>query len=95
MKNQLSAIKALFRFRIYTIINIIGLAISVAATLIIVRYIHQEVTVDHFCKDLDQLYILTAQRSNGHISIIDNTDRNNDPNFIDPMKNTEVEKYSY
>ena len=47
MKNQLSAIKALFRFRIYTIINIIGLAISVAATLIIVRYIHQEVTVDH------------------------------------------------
>ena len=38
MKNQLSAIKALFRFRIYTIINIIGLAISVAATLIIVRY---------------------------------------------------------
>ena len=95
MKNQLSAIKALFRFRIYTIINIIGLAISVAATLIIVRYIHQEVTVDHFCKDLDQLYILTAQRSNGHISIIDNTDRNNDPNFIDPMKNPEVEKYSY
>ena len=95
MKNQLSAIRALFRFRIYTIINIIGLAISVAATLIIVRYIHQEVTVDHFCKDLDQLYILTAQRSNGHISIIDNTDRNNDPNFIDPMKNPEVEKYSY
>lgn len=95
MKNQLSAIKALFRFRIYTIINIIGLAISVAATLIIVRYIHQEVTVDHFCKDLNQLYILTAQRSNGHISIIDNTDRNNDPNFIDPMKNPEVEKYSY
>ena len=85
MKNQLSAIKALFRFRIYTIINIIGLAISVAATLIIVRYIHQEVTVDHFCKDLNQLYILTAQRSNGHISIIDNTDRNNDPNFIDKM----------
>lgn len=95
MKNQLSAIKALFRFRIYTIINIIGLAISVAATLIIVRYIHQEVTVDHFCKDLNQLYILTAQRSNSHISIIDNTDRNNDPNFIDPMKNPEVEKYSY
>ena len=95
MKNQLSAIKALFRFRIYKIINIIGLAISVAATLIIVRYIHQEVTVDHFCKDLDQLYILTAQRSNSHISIIDNTDRNNDPNFIDPMKNPEVEKYSY
>lgn len=33
MKNQLSAIKALFRFRIYTIINIIGLAISVAGNI--------------------------------------------------------------
>lgn len=95
MKNQLSAIKALFRFRIYTLINIAGLAISVAATLIIVRYIHQEVTVDHFCKDLDRLCILTVQRSNGYISIMDNVDKNNDPNFIDPMKNPEVEKYSY
>ena len=43
MKNQLSAIRTLSRFRIYTMINIIGLAVSVAATLIIVRYIHQEI----------------------------------------------------
>ena len=90
MKNQLSAIRTLSRFRTYTMINIIGLAVSVAATLIIVRYIHQEITVDHFCKDLDRLYLLTIQRSNGSISITDNTDRNNDPNFIDPLKNPEV-----
>ena len=51
MKNQLSAIRTLSRFRIYTMINIIGLAVSVAATLIIVRYIHQEITVDHFWTD--------------------------------------------
>ena len=89
MKNQLSAIRTLSRFRTYTMINIIGLAVSVAATLIIVRYIHQEITVDHFCKDLDRLYLLTIQRSNGSISITDNTDRNNDPNFIDPMKTKE------
>lgn len=48
MKNQLSAIRTLSRFRIYTMINIIGFAVSVAATLIIVRYIHQEITVDQF-----------------------------------------------
>ncbi|MDD3038578.1 FtsX-like permease family protein [Bacteroides sp.] len=94
MKFELSGVKTLFRFKVYTIINIIGLVVSVAATLILVRYIHQEVTVDHFCKDLDQLHVLTAQRSNGHISIIDNSDRNNDPNFIDPLKHSEVEKYS-
>lgn len=95
MKNQLSIIRTLFRFKTYTIINIVGLAVSVAATLIIVRYIHQELTVDHFCKDLDRLYLLTAQRSDGGIAIMDNTDRNHDPNFIDPMKNPEIEAYSY
>lgn len=95
MKNQLSIIRTLFRFKTYTIINIVGLAVSVAATLIIVRYIHQELMVDHFCKDLDRLYLLTAQRSDGGIAIMDNTDRNHDPNFIDPMKNPEIEAYSY
>lgn len=95
MKNQLSAIRTLFRFRTYTMINIIGLAVSVAATLIIVRYIHQELTVDRFCKNLDQLSILTVQWSNGNASIIDNTDWNHDPNFIDPLKNPEIEAYTY
>ncbi len=94
MKIQLSVIKNLFRFKVYTIINIIGLAVSVAATLIIVRYIHQEMTVDHFCKNLNQLYVLTAQRSNGYTSIIDNSDHNHDPNFIDPLNHPEVERYS-
>lgn len=94
MKIQLSAIKTLSRFRVYTVINIIGLAVSVAATLIIVRYIHQELTVDHFCKDLDRTYMLTAQRSNGSVMIMDNTDSNKDPNFIDPLKNPEVDGYS-
>ena len=95
MKTQLSIIRTLFRFKTYTIINIVRLAVSVAATIIIVRYIHQELTVDHFCKDLDRLYLLTAQRSDGGIAIMDNTDRNHDPNFIDPMKNPEIEAYSY
>lgn len=95
MKTQLSIIRTLFRFKTYTIINIVGLAVSVAATLIIVRYIHQELTVDHFCKDLDRLYLLTVQQSDAGILIMDNTDRNHDPNFIDPMKNPEIEAYSY
>lgn len=95
MRNLFHAIRTLSRFRIYTMINIIGLAVSVAATLIIVRYIHQEITVDHFCKDLDQLHLLTIQRSNGRISLGDNTDRNKDPNFVNPLNNPEVEAYSY
>lgn len=95
MKVGISAIKSLFRFKVYTVINIIGLAVSVAATLIIIRYIHQEITVDHFCKELDQTYLLTVQRSNGNVLLSDNTDRNKDPNFIDPLNNPEIEGYSY
>lgn len=95
MKVEISAIKSLFRFKVYTVINIIGLAVSVAATLIIIRYIHQEITVDHFCKELDQTYLLTVQRSNGNVLLSDNTDRNKDPNFIDPLNNPEIEGYSY
>lgn len=86
MKIQLSAIKTLSRFRIYTVINIIGVAVSVAATLIILRYIHQELTVDHFCNDLDRTCLLTVQRSNGSVSIMDNVNSNNEPNFIDPYQ---------
>lgn len=95
MKHQLSAIKTLFRFRMYTFINVVGLAVSVAATFIIVRYIHQEINVDHFCRDLEQLHLLTVSYNGGKPSLNDNDDRNNDPNFRDPMKQPEVEMYSY
>ena len=70
MKTIRLAWKALARFRTYTFINILGLALSLACVLIILRYIHQEVTVNHFCKDLvlhnsqnivDTLYIPTLQ----------------------------------
>ena len=51
MKTKKLAWKALARFRTYTFINILGLALSLACVLIILRYIHLEVTVNHFCKD--------------------------------------------
>ena len=58
MKTIRLAWKALARFRTYTFINILGLALSLACVLIILRYIHQEVTVNHFCKDLENTYLL-------------------------------------
>ena len=39
------AIRTLCRFKIYTIINIIGLALSMACVIIIFRYAEQELTV--------------------------------------------------
>lgn len=95
MKKFLYALRVLFRFKSYTVINIIGLILSVAATLVIVRYVHQELTVDHFCKHLDQVYHLTLTRSNGEISLYENTNLNNDPDYRDPLKHAEVEFSSY
>ena len=45
------AIRTLCRFKIYTIINIIGLALSMACVIIIFRYVEQELTVDSYIPD--------------------------------------------
>ena len=65
MKTIRLAWKALARFRTYTFINILGLALSLACVLIILRYIHQEVTVNHFCKDLENTYLLYIEYEDG------------------------------
>lgn len=84
--------KALTRFRMYTSINILGLALSLACVLIIVRYIHQELTVNHFCEDLDNTYLLYGEFQSGEQQLSGNEDHNNDPNFTDPLNDPAVVK---
>ena len=64
MKILLLAIRSLSRFRLYTAINIIGLAMSLACVIILCRYIHREITTDHFIKDLDRVYYTVLDRNN-------------------------------
>lgn len=64
MKILLLAIRSLTRFRLYTAINIVGLAMSLACVIILCRYIHREVTTDHFIKDLDRVYYTVLDRIN-------------------------------
>ena len=59
------AIKALFRFKVYTVFNVMGLAVSLACVLTIARYIHQENTVDHCFTDFDRICLVKAIVSNG------------------------------
>ena len=40
------AVRFLMRARSYTIINLLGLAFSLACSIILIRYIHRELTVD-------------------------------------------------
>ena len=43
------AVRFLVRARSYTIINLLGLAFSLACSIILIRYIHRELTVDANC----------------------------------------------
>ena len=43
------ALRFLLRARTYTLINLLGLAFSLACCIILLRYIHRELTVDTHC----------------------------------------------
>ncbi|MBD9093478.1 MAG: ABC transporter permease [Bacteroides oleiciplenus] len=56
MKTLKYAWRFLIRSKSYTIINLLGLAFSLACCIILVRYIHRELTVDSNCIDREQVY---------------------------------------
>lgn len=94
MKNILLAIRMLLRFRVYTLINLFGLILSLTCALIIARYIHQEYTVDHYCPELDRTFLMTIVKEGDKPSLSGATDKNYDPNFIDPLNNPSVDRIS-
>ena len=51
------ALRSLTRFRLYSAINIIGLALSLACVIIISRYVYSELTTDHFASNHNRLYL--------------------------------------
>lgn len=50
-------VRILNRFRLYTVVNIVGLALSLACIILIARYVYQEKTVNHFATDINRTYI--------------------------------------
>lgn len=56
MKTLKHAIRYLFRSKTYTTINLIGLSFSLACSLLLVHYIHRELTVDTHCVDRENIY---------------------------------------
>lgn len=72
MKTITYAIRFLLRSKSYTIINLLGLAFSLACCIILMRYIHCEVTVDNF-DGKERIFIVTHEYESrqpdfGHIS---------------------------
>ena len=57
MKTLKYAIRFLTRSKSYTIINLLGLAFSLACCIILMRYIHREMTVDTHCIDRENIVV--------------------------------------
>ncbi|MBO5250497.1 MAG: ABC transporter permease [Bacteroidaceae bacterium] len=95
MKTITYAIRIITRMKAYSIICILGLVISMAGTLTLVRYIHQELTVDHYLKDLDKLHLLTTYIPSENINrLSNNRNWNRESHFVDPLDHPSVESYT-
>ena len=57
MKTLKYAWRFLIRSKSYTAINIVGLTLSLACTIILVRYIHRELRTNSHCAKAEQVYI--------------------------------------
>ena len=57
MKTLKYAIRFLMRAKSYTLINLLGLAFSLACSIILLRYIHRELTVDTHCVDRERVVV--------------------------------------
>lgn len=61
MKLFITSLRTLEKFRLYSIVNILGLAISLACVIIIARYVYQETAVNSFMPDLDRAYMISVE----------------------------------
>jgi len=57
-------IRAALHFKTYSVINILGLALSLACVVTISRYVYGELTVDHFHKKIDRIYTIVSEFPN-------------------------------
>lgn len=98
MKNRIyilrHAWKHISRIRIYSAINIIGLVICLTGTVIIARYVHQELTVDDYVPNVDRVMLLLNQEENGSKQHSDAENWNHVDNWDDPFMDPAVDYYT-
>ena len=94
MKNILLATRMLLRFKVYTLINLLGLILSLTCALIIARYIHQEYTVDHYCPELDRTFLMTVVNQNNAVRLSGVGRSCGSLEEGHPLKDPAIEKYS-
>jgi len=87
------ALRSIIHFKSYTLINILGLALSLACVIIIFRYVYGEFTVDHFNENLDRIYVTIEERQEnpGEASFSGVYNPNKEKTFRDIRKHPAVE----
>ena len=84
MKTFTYALRHLIRARAYTVINLLGLALSLACCIVLMRYIHRELTVDTHCVDRDAVYaVINTMEGTSYLSSIDRKIFDDRRTFID------------
>lgn len=95
MKALLLSIRTILRFRTYTAINVLGLALSLGCVFVLVRYIHQECTVNHFVPEADRTFLTAVfGEEDSRVALRSSEDRNHDPNYRNPLDFPAVEMFS-
>jgi putative ABC transport system permease protein len=55
-----TTLRNLWKNKVYSIISVLGLAVSIACTLLIAKYVFYELSYDHYHEKKDQIYRLTS-----------------------------------
>ena len=95
MKALLLSIRTILRFRTYTAINVLGLALSLGCVFVLVRYIHQECTVNHFVPEADRTF-LTAVFKEGVLCVTrDKSSVSQQIHVHSPFRSVVCDGYAY
>jgi ABC-type antimicrobial peptide transport system permease subunit len=91
------SLRTLVRYRLYSIINLSGLALSLTCAVIIARYVYSELTVDGFNTKLDRIFTVTSEEENspGEIGYFSINNFIQGGNYADDIsRHPGIEKYA-
>ncbi|MDR2383148.1 MAG: ABC transporter permease, partial [Prevotellaceae bacterium] len=88
------SLRTFAHYRLYSIINLLGLAMSLTCVVIIARYVYSELTVDGFNTKLDRIFISTLERANNPEELEFFGTSGNKQYLPDIFKHPGVEKYT-
>ncbi|MBR3758900.1 MAG: ABC transporter permease [Bacteroidaceae bacterium] len=87
------SLRAMTRFKSHTAINIASLALGLTCALTILRYVHQELTVDSHYADLANTYIMLSEREgDSSPSLGCDENPNKEEGWVYPSRAPEVEE---